>query len=140
MDNRTNGDARTPSATPRRRAGKRPVSVWVDERPRRRFTLESARRTLPLVSRIAADVVGAHARASAIHRALPRAGSDRGRLEIELRGAADTLARYVDELADLGVELRDCASGTVEFASLRDGREIVLSWRPGDLTIEDAIR
>lgn len=109
----------------------------IESRPRRRFTLEAARRTLPLVRRIADDVVRAHADAAAVHRLLStRPGrEERARLEAELGRAVDRMHRYVDELVDLGVELKDYATGLLDFVALHEGREVYLCWRPGEATI-----
>ena len=110
----------------------------VGSRPRRRFTLAEARRTLPLVRRIAADVVRAHAVAAGVHRQLSAGPSraDRARLEAELDRAVVKLQGYVDELGDVGVELKDYATGLLDFVTVHEGREVYLCWRPGEETID----
>jgi len=110
----------------------------VGSRPRRRFTLAEARRTLPLVRRIAADVVRAHAVAAGVHRQLSAKPSreERLRLEVELDRAVVKLQGYVDELHDIGVELKDYATGLLDFVTLHEGREVYLCWRPGEETID----
>ena len=110
----------------------------VGSRPRRRFTLAEARRTLPLVRRIAADVVRAHAVAAGVHRQLSAGPSrqERTRLEAELDRAVVKLQGYVDELGDIGVELKDYATGLLDFVALHEGREVYLCWRPGEATID----
>jgi hypothetical protein len=109
----------------------------IESRPRRRFTLDAARRTLPLVSRIADDVVRAHAEAAGVHARLSSRPSRelRATLEADLSRAVDRLHRYVDELTELGVELKDYATGLLDFVALHEGREVYLCWRPGEATI-----
>lgn len=109
----------------------------VGSRPRRHFTLAEARRTLPLVRRIAADVVRAHAVAAGVHRQLSAGPSreQRATLEADLDRAVVKLQGYVDELLDIGVELKDYASGLLDFVAVHEGREVYLCWRPGEETI-----
>lgn len=53
-------------------------------------------------------------------------------IDTALQTAANDLAKCVEELTGLGVEVKDLDTGLVDFPSLRDGREILLCWRLGE--------
>lgn len=103
-------------------------------RRRKRFTLLEANRTLPLVRRITADVVRTHAQARVLHaqltRKMPRV--DRHALGAELDIVVNKLQGYVDELAEVGVELKDYKSGLLDFVSVHQGRDVYLCWKLGE--------
>lgn len=103
-------------------------------RNRKRFTLIEANRALPLVRRIATDIVRTHADARALHSQLARRLERTLRLEIEsqLDRVVTTLQSYVDELTDIGVDLKDYQLGLVDFISLHQGREVCLCWKLGE--------
>lgn len=105
------------------------------------FALGEANRLLPLVHSIVRDVVQDF-------RLLRDAGRERRALEIEragdlpvqqldrLRdGVAELSTRiegYLEELSELGVEVRDLELGLVDFPTLIDGEPAYLSWRLGE--------
>ena len=43
-----------------------------------------------------------------------------------------SLARTVDEIAELGVEIKDVDEGLVDFPALRGGETVLLCWRLGE--------
>lgn len=131
-------DRRDHSQRQRPRRTRRNGSGMVGARPRRRFTLAAARATLPLVSRIAEDVVRAHRVAADLHRQLSDnpTRDQRAALEADLDRAVAKLQGYVDELGDVGVELKDYATGLLDFVAVHEGRDVSLCWRPGEATIE----
>lgn len=106
------------------------------------FTPESAVRTLPLVSRIVADVVELkRAWRAAVHRFdLLQVGGVKGGGESDAAAAArreaETLAGQIDacleELAQVGCRVRDAELGLVDFPTERDGQPIMLSWQLGE--------
>jgi len=109
------------------------------------FTQESANRTLPLVRRIVEDIVVQFERwqarvkefevVSASHTVAtpePRAAE----LEQEMEALARELEHYKEELAGIGVELKDYVHGLVDFPAVRDGRPIYLCWRLGEPSVE----
>ncbi|MDX6514098.1 MAG: hypothetical protein QOE36_3602 [Gaiellaceae bacterium] len=57
-------------------------------------------------------------------------------LDAEVAAAREELARCVRELHELGVQVKDLASGLLDFPALREGEEVLLCWRVG----EDEIR
>lgn len=103
-------------------------------RNRRRFSLMEANRALPLVKRIAADVVRTHTEARALHSQLARKLDRTLRLEIEARldSVVTTLQSYVDELSDVGADLKDYQLGLIDFISSHQGREVCLCWKLGE--------
>lgn len=100
---------------------------------RKRFTLDQAERTLPLVKRVVADVVRVHAQASRLHAMLERIRDreQREQIEDELDTTVRRLEQLVDELTDIGCELRDYKRGIVDFVSTHQGRNIYLCWQLG---------
>ena len=101
----------------------------------KRFTLAQANRTLPLVSRVVADIVRTHDRAMAVQAAVEAAkhtASDAGPLHAQLDRCMDQLQDYVAELADVGCELKDYRTGLVAFVGRHQGRDVCLCWRLGD--------
>ena len=42
----------------------------------------------------------------------------------------------VDELALIGVQLKDADTGLLDFPSLREGEEVLLCWRVGEPAVE----
>lgn len=106
-------------------------------RVRRFFTLAEANRSLPLVRRIVADIVSMHARFKDLQeKARDVAGTKLQKLaEQDLDGAASRLNTLVEELAAVGCELKDPASGLVDFVGRHQGREVHLCWKHGEDSI-----
>lgn len=113
----------------------------------RHFTVEEANRTLPLVRRIVQDIVELY---NDLHRRRERLVALRGRqgrqtrgpddpyeaeviqMEAELETDVERLQSYVDELQQIGVELKDPFVGLVDFRTVLEGREAYLCWRLGE--------
>lgn len=116
-------------------------STLTQVRRRRRFTLIEANRTLPLIQRITADIVRTHADARYLHAQLARrcrpnasaaAIAARRDVEMQLDAVVNRLQGYVDELTDVGAELKDYRLGLIDFVSTHEGREVYLCWRLGE--------
>jgi hypothetical protein len=110
-------------------------------RPRqsaRIFTLEQANRTLPLVSRIVADIVRQHKKVCDLEDIYQRPGSgassEEGRVALRDKCLAEVelLRELRDELAAVGCQLKDWRRGIVDFFAIRDGRPIEFCWRLGE--------
>ncbi|MCP4250472.1 MAG: DUF2203 domain-containing protein [bacterium] len=104
---------------------------------RTRFTVAEADRTLPLVGRIAADVVQQYdrlERVQAQRKALPRRGdpAEASRLEREATEVVDRLNGLLAELVDIGCQLKDLQAGLIDFPSRRNGNDILLCWKLGE--------
>jgi hypothetical protein len=110
----------------------------------RYYTPAQANAALPLVRAIVQDIVSLsrQLREREELTSLRRPGG-RGRLsaahEEELEQGARELERdqermreLVNELAELGVELKDDLTGLIDFRSRMDGREVYLCWRLGE--------
>jgi hypothetical protein len=113
------------SSTPKRAISSRPV---------RRFTLEQANRALPLVRRIVNDIVRTHASAASYREALDRAKGAREStlVQKDLDNAIERLAELIDELSDVGVELKDYENGLIDFIGRHEGRDVYLCWKLGE--------
>ena len=111
--------------TPQRVSGPRPV---------RRFTLELANKALPLVKRVVSDIVQAHARASVCREMMDKThgAKEQASVQGELDHSVMRLEELVDELSNIGVELKDYDSGLVDFVGRHEGRDVYLCWKLGE--------
>jgi hypothetical protein len=102
-------------------------------RPSRRFSLQEANRSLALVKRIVADIVTTHQQAATCQAATEKArGRDQSKAQAELDRTCDRLQDLVDELNDVGVELKDYQTGLVDFVGRHEGRDVYLCWKLGE--------
>lgn len=112
----------------------------------RHFTVDEANvaleRVRPLAERmvelhgVLAASAGRHAGAAA---AISGNGGGAGlahAAEREVARAREELAAVVRELHELGVQVKDVATGLLDFPALRGGEEVLLCWRVG----EDGVR
>ncbi len=104
---------------------------------RERFTVAEADRTLPLVSRIAEDIVRQYGRLEGVQtqrKALPRRGdpAEASRLEQEATVIVDRLNGLMAELVAIGCKLKDLQAGLIDFPSRRNGSDILLCWKLGE--------
>ena len=101
--------------------------------PSRRFTLEQANRSLPLVKRIAADIVKTHEQAEAAQKKVERSsGKEQTAAQAELDARVDRLQDLMEELSDVGCELKDFRTGLVDFVGRHQGRDVCLCWKLGE--------
>ena len=109
------------------------------------FTVEQANRMLPLVRRIAADIVrdyqrwqdavGAFELAASASRADapdPRALE----LQREAQQVAADIDGYVRELTALGLECKSLDLGLIDFPGEVDGEPAYLCWRLGEPSVQ----
>jgi hypothetical protein len=111
-----------------------PPSV-TPSRPKRRFTLEQANKTLPLVSRIVDDIVKAHEAATTLQARIEASSQNSGdqqQTETDLERKLDRLQTLVDELSEVGCELKDYQTGLVDFIGRHQGRDVYLCWKLGE--------
>jgi hypothetical protein len=109
------------------------------------FTPDEANRMLPLVSRIADDVVDTYAevnRALQAFEAAKARAEDDATQEIEVRRADGRVAELLDrfqaliaEVEALGATVKDYESGGIDFYGEVDGEIVYLCWRRGDDSI-----
>ena len=106
-------------------------------RPKRRFTVQQANSTLPLVKRIVGDIVRTQAEVLKIQGELEILASARelaaaqGRLD----QAVNRLEDYVDELSEVGCQLKDYQTGLIDFVGQHDRRDVYLCWKLGEESI-----
>ena len=108
------------------------------------FTVEEANRTLPLVSRIVADLVREHKQWEDKVREfeLATVGSSPERpdpiaelLQIEAQRLARDIEGYIAELNDLGVICKGMDTGLVDFRGQIDGRDVYYCWKLGEPSV-----
>ena len=121
----------------------------------KRFTVDQANSTLPLVRRIVEDVVREHGRwqqkilelelvaptaaAAAVgaERSAPSSSDER---VAAIERDAMTIARDIDaferELEELGIVLKDRRLGLIDFPGEIDGRKVWLCWRLGEPAVQ----
>src|SRR5256886_10054321 len=101
------------------------------------FSLDEANRTLPLVSKIVADLVEDHRRWEDKVREfeLATVGSSPEHpdviadlLQIEAQRLARDIEGYIAELSDLGVICKGMETGMVDFRGQIDGRDVFYCW------------
>lgn len=110
-----------------------PPSV-APSRPARRFTLAEANSTLPLVTRIVADIVRVNSEATALQEQLETLaeGKDQTHATKELERRVARLGELVDELSEVGAELKDYRTGLIDFIGRHDGHDVFLCWKLGE--------
>jgi hypothetical protein len=110
-------------------------------RPKRRFTLEQANSTLPLVKRIVRDIVRTHSEVLKCQqqRERPTGGRQQQRQQPTPQETQGQLERhmtrledYVEELTEVGAELKDYQMGLIDFVGRHDGRDVYLCWKLGE--------
>jgi hypothetical protein len=105
-------------------------------RPVRRFTLEQANRTLPLVRRIVSDIVKTHRTAGELRARLEEmSGRKQREAQPRLQAMLDRLQDYIDELYEVGCELKDPQTGLIDFVGRHQGRDVYLCWKLGEQNI-----
>ena len=110
-----------------------PPSV-APSRPARRFTLKEANLTLPLVTRIVADIVRVNSEATALQEQIESLGEGAAHTLAtkELERRVSRLNELVDELSDVGAELKDYRTGLIDFIGRHDGHDVFLCWKLGE--------
>ncbi|HLL91123.1 MAG TPA: DUF2203 domain-containing protein [Tepidisphaeraceae bacterium] len=102
--------------------------------PAQRFTVALANKALPLVRRIVADVVKVNAQTVALQDKLEQTseGRESAAVQAELDGRVARLNELVEELADVGCELKDYRTGLIDFVGRHKGRDVYLCWKLGE--------
>lgn len=108
------------------------------------FTVEEANRTLPLVSKIVADLVREHQQWEDKVREfeLATVGSTPEKpdaiaelLQMEAQRLARDIEGYIAELSDLGVICKGMDTGLVDFRGQIDGRDVYYCWKLGEPSV-----
>jgi hypothetical protein len=102
-------------------------------RAKRRFTAAEADRALPLVRRIVGDIVRTHAEAVALQSRIPSLPPrEQPASQAQLEQRLERLEDYVDELTELGCELKDYTLGLIDFTGRHQGHDVCLCWKLGE--------
>ncbi|MDP6447470.1 MAG: DUF2203 domain-containing protein [Pirellulaceae bacterium] len=113
-------------------------------RPRKLFTVEEANNCLPLVKAIVADVVATSAELVDRRQRLDHLtdgrepepgdvyGDELADIGQELARDEERLKEYLQELHELGVELKSPMDGLIDFPSVMDDRVVYLCWKHGE--------
>ncbi len=104
---------------------------------RKYFTVEQANRSLVLLKRVVADVILGYRELYDLQEALDVAQvGNRDRqanfYNDRLHGVVTCLQTCLDELSEVGVEIRDWSLGVVDFPAVAGGREVCLCWQFGE--------
>ena len=105
-----------------------------ETKPKRRFTLAEANRSLPLVTRIVRDVVNSHERATQLQSKIEESSNAKESLGLQqqLDSTLERLQDYVDELGVMSIELKDYETGLIDFPGRHQGRDVYLCWKLGE--------
>jgi hypothetical protein len=99
----------------------------------RLYTVAEANRTLPYVRTIVAEI---RERYRSIqekgrrHQAV--ASQERETLKAEIRAEAERIHSCMEELEEIGAELKDYEMGLIDFPAELEGRRILLCWKYGE--------
>lgn len=106
-------------------------------RGRKLFSVAEANRSLVLVKRVVGDIVTEYSRLLDLQEMIDAAqaggtGPEPVLSRERLLEAVERLRVCMQELEDLGVELKDWSLGIVDYPSVMDGREVRLCWQYGE--------
>jgi hypothetical protein len=109
----------------------------VPRRGKKYFTLVEANRSLPYVARIVEDLTASYREAIAIRDRLEHPHPDDApeKFRSEYDRWMDRLNDLVDELRQVGVELKDLEKGLLDFPAVHHEREIYFCWHKGESTV-----
>ena len=97
------------------------------------FTVEEANRALPYVARVTDDIARHYRTVIDLRRQVEQAGEDDDAApRREYEKAMDQLNDLIDELQQVGVELKDFEQGLIDFPAVYQDREIYLCWKRGE--------
>lgn len=103
----------------------------------RHFTVEQANRSLVLIRRVVADIIMEYQEMLDLNEVVEAAVGSGSATEIDrcrkkLVETVERLQQCIEELYDVGVELRDWSLGVVDFPAIAGGREVYLCWQFGE--------
>lgn len=109
------------------------------------FTVAEANRRLPLVRAIVEDIVDLYGDINERRERLAEVRSrssqrdesnlyseELEQMEADLEKDIERFRGFVEELKQLGAELKDAVTGLVDFPAQLEGREVYLCWRLGE--------
>ncbi len=107
------------------------------------WTPEKANRALPLVRRIADDLVVTYDKWRKLVAQFevvsigtsPASTAEAERLQRDVQRAAADIEGFMQELTELGVECKSLENGLFDFPCERDGRIVLLCWKYGERAV-----
>jgi len=95
------------------------------------FTLEEAEKMLPLIRRIVKDVVDS---SKLLHENIQKSAlfPENQNLQEARESLSNQLQSYINELNDLGVELKSIESGLIDFYTKHEEQMLYLCWKFGE--------
>jgi len=110
-----------------------------ESKPGRYFTPDEANELLPeLMGRLA--TIGGHIReARQLAQKVPAAGASdmESVVRAELQRLHGEIEGLLDQIRATGVQVKGVAPGLLDFPALRNGYEVLLCWREGELRVEN---
>ncbi len=105
--------------------------------PQRHFTVAKANATLPLVRRIVSDVMRSFQTASDLNDQLAEGltAQQQQFVKEQLDVQKQKLQGYVDELSDIGCQLKDPSVGLIDFIGRHQGHDVCLCWKAGETEV-----
>ena len=103
-------------------------------RGRKYFSIEEANRSIPYVSRIVEDITVTYRQAVQTRQRIehPHREDSIQALKDVYEDDMDRLNDLIDELHQVGVELKDFEKGLIDFPAWFNDREVYLCWRRGE--------
>lgn len=100
------------------------------------FTIEQANRSLPLVNRVVDDIVRQQKEVCRLEEQLQESQADCWEdCQERYTLALERLRDLIDELTDVGCQLRDWRRGIVDFPAIHNDRRVEFCWRLGEREI-----
>jgi len=106
---------------------------------RRRYTPDLANQSLPLVRSIVTDVRDTALEMERLWgslRATDPADEGYAELSDRVREIQERFAGLLEELKQLGIDLKDPFQGLIDFPAEREGKAVWLCWRLGEDSVE----
>ncbi len=103
------------------------------------FTVAEANRAIPLVRRIAEDVQHVELQRRDLvdlSHSLDASSTELREVERQFDKLTHRLFDLMEELNQIGVELKDPTRGLLDFPALLDGRDILLCWEIGEDVVD----
>ena len=107
----------------------------VSDDDKRVFSVAQANEALPYVRRVVQDVVGCYGNAVDIRSEIEGESLSEQRtdeLQKQYDHLMDRLNTYIEELHQVGVELKDFERGLIDFPGRHEDRDIYLCWQLGE--------
>ena len=103
-------------------------------RPKRRFTVSQANSALPLVRRIVGDIVKTHGQVLRLQAEIEQSANakDQAATQTQLDLSVTRLEDFVEELSEVGCELKDYQVGLIDFVGRHQSRDVYLCWKLGE--------